>query len=187
MLRQYYKSLPVVSKSLPVLKLAWFIGRVEPAAASSMGPWAMLFQKPASVVIFAYYAVYSPTLHVRAEAFSANEDDAQTLTDQVSAFLNLFHAAENAVGTGGSDPDVKAFFDSLHIERHGDRSVLTAAVPPGFLRKVVGESEEGAHPQPHHRRLQSGRRCSRRSTNPAAKLRTKSNYLHKMTLAGFRT
>jgi hypothetical protein len=146
LLRQYYKSLPVVSKSLPVLKLAWFIGRVEPAAASSMGPWAMLFQKPASVVISAYYAVYSPTLHVRAEAFSANEDDAQTLSDQVSAFLNLFHAAENAVGTGGSDPDVKAFFDSLHIERHGDRSVLTAAVPPGFLRKVVGESQEGASP-----------------------------------------
>ena len=55
LLRQYYKSLPVVSKSLPVLKLAWFIGRVEPAAASSMGPWAMLFQKPASVVISAYY------------------------------------------------------------------------------------------------------------------------------------
>lgn len=141
LLRQYYKTLPVVSKSLPVLKLAWFIGRVDPAATASLGPWSMLFPKPASLVVSAYYAVYSPTLHVRAEAISGTEDDAQTLTDKVSVFLNLFHAAENSVATGGADPDVKAFFDSLQVERHGERSVLTAAIPPGFLRKVVGASQ----------------------------------------------
>lgn len=144
LLRQYYKSLPVVSKSLPVLKLAWFIGRIEPAAASSLGTWAMLFQKPASVVVSAYYAVYSPTLHVRAEAFPATEDEAQTLTDTISAYLNLFHAAENSVATREGDPDVKAFFDSLRIERQGKRAILTAAVPPGFLKKVVGEVQESA-------------------------------------------
>jgi len=144
LLRQYYKSLPVVSKSLPVLKLAWFIGRIEPAGASSLGTWAMLFQKPASVVVSAYYAVYSPTLHVRAEAFPATEDEAQTLTDTISAYLNLFHAAENSVATRDGDPDVKAFFDSLRIERQGKRAILTAAVPPGFLKKVVGEVQESA-------------------------------------------
>ena len=66
---------------------------------------------------------------------------AQTLTDKVSTFVNLFHAAENSVATRGADPDVKAFFDSLQVERHGARSVLTAAIPPGFLRKVVGASQ----------------------------------------------
>ena len=101
----------------------------------------MLFPKPASLVVSAYYAVYSPTLHLRVEAISGSEDDAQTLSDKVSTFVNLFHAAENSVATGGSDPDVKAFFDSLQVERHGERSVLTAAIPPGFLRKVVGASQ----------------------------------------------
>ena len=85
--------------------------------------------------------MYSPTLHLRVEAISGTEDDAQTLSDKVSTFVNLFHAAENSVATGGSDPDVKAFFDSLQVERHGERSVLTAAIPPGFLRKVVGASQ----------------------------------------------
>ena len=141
LLRQYYKTLPVVSKTLPVLKLAWFIGRIDPAVAANLGPWAMLFPKPASLVVSAYYAVYSPTLHLRVEAISGTEDDAQTLSDKVSTFVNLFHAAENSVATGGSDPDVKAFFDSLQVERHGERSVLTAAIPPGFLRKVVGASQ----------------------------------------------
>ncbi len=145
LLRQHYKSLPVVSKTLPVLKLAWFIGRVDPSAAASLGTWSMLFPKPACLVVSAYYAVYSPTLHLRVEAISGTEDDAHNLSEKVSTFLNLFHAAENSVATGGSDPDVKAFFDSLQVEQHGERSVLTAAIPPGFLRKVVGatQPEEG--------------------------------------------
>ncbi len=142
LLRQYYKQLPVVSKSLPVLKLAWFIGRIEPAAANSLGTWAMLFPKPASVVVSAYYALYSPTLHVRAEAFPATEDEAQSLTDKISTYLNVLHAAENSVATREGDPDLKAFFDSLRIERQGNRAILTAAVPPGFLKKVVGEAQE---------------------------------------------
>jgi hypothetical protein len=141
LLRQYYKTLPVVSKSLPVLKLAWFIGRIDPSATANLGVWSMLFPKPASLVVSAYYAVYSPTLHLRAEAISSSEDDAQNLSEKVSTFVNLFHAAENSVATKGTDPDVKAFFDSLQVERHGDRSVLTAAIPPGFLRKVVGATQ----------------------------------------------
>ena len=143
LLRQYYKSLPVVSKSLPVLKLAWFIGRVDPSKMPNLGTWSLLLQKPAALVVSAYYAVYSPTLHLRAEAFSGTTDEAQTLTDKVSTFLSLFHAAEDAVASSKSDPDVRAFFDSLRVERQGDRAVLTAAIPPGFLRKVMGEPLQG--------------------------------------------
>jgi len=139
LLRQYYKTLPVVSKTLPVLKLAWFIGRIQPS--SELGTWSMLFQKPSPLVVSAYYPVYSPSLHVRAEAFPGSEDDAQGLADKVSTFLNLFHAAEASVGRGVGDPDVKAFFDSLSVERQGDRAVLTASIPPGFLRKVVAEPQ----------------------------------------------
>jgi len=137
LLRQYYKSLPVVSKTLPVLRLAWFIGRVEPSP--SLGSWSMLFQKPAPLVVSAYYPLYSPSLHVRAEAFEGSPDDAQALTDKVATFLTLFHAAEASVATKGTDPDVKAFFDSLSVECQGDRAILTAAIPPGFLKKVVAE------------------------------------------------
>jgi len=84
---------------------------------------------------------FTPSLHVRAEAFPGSEDDAQGLADKVSTFLNLFHAAETSVGSGAGDPDVKAFFDSLSVERQGDRAVLTASISPGFLRKVVAEPQ----------------------------------------------
>jgi hypothetical protein len=144
LLRQYYKSLPVVSKTLPVVKLAWFIGRVQPS--NDLGAWSMLFQKPATVVVSAFYPLYSPTLHLRAEAHTANSEDAQRLTDQMSTYLTLFHAAELAVATRGTDPDVKAFFDSLSVQSSGDRAILTAVIPPGFLHKVVAEPQTEAAP-----------------------------------------
>ncbi len=74
-------------------------------------------------------ARYLRALHLRAEAFTDSEDDAQAITEKTSAFLSLFHAAEGSVGAQGTDPDVKAFFDSLKVEQSGDRAILTATVP----------------------------------------------------------
>ena len=48
----------------------------------------------------------------------------------------------------GNDPDVKAFFDGLKVQQHGNRTVLTAAIPPGFIRKAVAASPSEAAPEP---------------------------------------
>jgi hypothetical protein len=74
------------------------------------------------------------------EAFTESEADARAITDKATAFLSLFHAAEVTVGGRGTDQDVKTFFDSLKVEQSGDRAILTAIVPPGFVRKVLTEA-----------------------------------------------
>jgi hypothetical protein len=162
LLRQYYKALPVVSKTLPVVKLAWFIGRIEPPSKPEVSGWSVLFQKPTPLVVSAYYPLYSPSLHVRAEAFAGDSHEAEGLSEKVSTFLTLFHAAEMSVGSKGTDPDVKAFFDSLNVEHRGDRAILTASLPPGFLKKVVAEPQQDltspALPLGDHGSEQSSRR-----------------------------
>jgi hypothetical protein len=113
--------------------------RVKPAQMGSLGElgsWSLLFPKPAVAVISGRYL---RALHLRAEAFTDSESDAQAITERASTFLSLFHAAEGSVGAQGTDADVKTFFDSLKIERSGDRAVLTATVPPGFINKVLSE------------------------------------------------
>jgi hypothetical protein len=140
LLRQYYKKVPFAS-------LSWAIVRVKPEHMASFGGlngWALLFPKAAVAVVSARYL---RALHLRAEAFAASESDAQAITDKVSAFLNIFQAAEVSVGTQGTDTDVKAFFQSLHVERAGDRAVMTATVPPGFIKKALSE-EAPAGPTP---------------------------------------
>jgi len=139
LLRQYYKHVPLAS-------LAWIIARVEPGGSSFAGPvgdWAMLFSKPAEVVISARYL---RALHLKAEAFTDSDEDAQKVTEKVATFLSIFHAAETAVGTQGSDPDVNSFFDSLKIQQNRDRAVLTAILPAGFFRKALMGAPQVAAP-----------------------------------------
>jgi len=133
LLRRYYKEVPLTSLSFAILK-------VRPEAMTSLeglGSWAMLFPKPAVAVVSARYL---RALHLKVEAFTAAEGDAQAIVDKANAFLALFHAAESSVGTHGTDPDVKAFFDSLKVQRTDDRAVLTATVPPGFVKKALAEA-----------------------------------------------
>ncbi len=139
LLRQYYKQVPLAS-------LAWAIFKVDPSAArarSSSMDLSLLFSKPAVIVASARYL---GAIHVRAEAFTDSEDEARHVTDQMSAFLNVFHAAESTASGQGSDQDVKQFFDSVKVEQHNDRAVLTAAVPPGFIRKAIAEPPKEPEP-----------------------------------------
>lgn len=106
----------------------------------------MVFSKPAEVVISARYL---RALHLKAEAFTDSDEDAQKVTEKVGTFLSLFHAAETSVGTQGTDPDVKSFFESLKIEQNRDRAVLTAILPPGFFRKALAEAPQAAAPANH--------------------------------------
>jgi hypothetical protein len=133
MLRQYYRNVPFAS-------IGWAIARIEPGntllSDSPLGTVAMLFSRPGILVASARYI---RALHLRAEAFTASEDDAQAIAQKIDTFLSIFHAAESSVSQSGTDPDAKAFFDSLKVEQVRDRAVLTAALPPGFIRKALTE------------------------------------------------
>jgi hypothetical protein len=130
LLRQHYKHVPIAS-------LGWAIGRVDPDRGPFAGNAKFLFPKPAVVVISARHI---RALHLKAEAFTASPQDAQVVTEKLTTFLTLFHAAETSVGSQGADADVKSFFESLKIEQDKDRAILTATVPPGFLRKALIEA-----------------------------------------------
>jgi hypothetical protein len=136
LLRQYYKHVQLAS-------LAWVVARIDPSAPEA-GGWNTIFTKPATLVVSA--SALSPlhlradAVHLRAEAFAASPDDARAITDKVTLFLAMTHAAESSVGAHGTDADVKALFDSLKVKQDGDRAVLTAAMPFGFLHKILSGS-----------------------------------------------
>jgi hypothetical protein len=138
LLRQYYKHVQFAS-------LAWTVARVEPSA-SGFGGWGALFAAPATLVVSGTYLsplhlnLRADAIHLRAEAFTSNPDEARAIIDKVNVFVALTHSAETSVGMHGTDADVKSFFDSLQVKQDGDRAVLNAAVPYGFLKKMLAES-----------------------------------------------
>ena len=134
LLRHYYKQVQLAS---PV----WLVGRIDPGSPE-FGGWSDFLAKPADVVISASYSPFhlplrTSVLHVRAEAWTASADDARSLSDKVGTFLAMFRSAETSVGSPGSDADLKALFDSLHVRQEGSRAVLYAIVPTAVLRKAL--------------------------------------------------
>jgi hypothetical protein len=112
---------------------------VQPAFVS------FLFSKPAVIVSSVRYL---GTIGMKTEAVTGSEDDAKQLSEQVGTFLNLFRNAEITVSGQASDADVKQFFESLKIEQHKERAVLTATIPPGFVKKAIAESPEQLSGEP---------------------------------------
>jgi hypothetical protein len=97
------------------------------------------------VVSASYSPLHLPlridALHLRAEAWAGSDQDAREIADKANVFLAMFRSAEASVGSTGSDADVKALFDSLHVRQEGSHAVLSAILPGGVLRKM-GESPE---------------------------------------------
>jgi hypothetical protein len=127
-LRQFYKEVPLAS-------LSWAILRVDPANAAASSPinLSFLFNHPAVVVASLRYL---GKVHLRAEAFAGSDDEAARVSQQLGTFLDWFRAGENS-SAQMPDPDVKQLLDSLQIGQRGDRAILQATVPPGFLKKAL--------------------------------------------------
>jgi hypothetical protein len=72
------------------------------------------------------------------------------MADQATTVLNIFRGAEINGGGSGSDKDVREFFDSLKVQQHDSRAVLTAVLSPAFIRKIAAEApvELGPAPEP---------------------------------------
>jgi hypothetical protein len=145
LLRQYYKHVQLAS-------LAWTVARVEPSPGD-LSIWSTLFSQPATVVISGSYLsplhLRAEAIRLRAEAFTQNPEQAHEIAERLNSFVALAHTAETSAGTHGTDPDVKALFDNVKIKEEGSRTILTAAMPFGFLRKMLaGSAADAGEPTP---------------------------------------
>lgn len=145
LLRQYYKDVQLAS-------LAWAIARIDPSALEG-GSFSAIFTRPATLVVSASALnplhPMTPAIHLRAQAFTQSPDDARAITDKLSVFLAITHSAESSVSSHGTDPNVKALFESLQIKQNDDRVVMTASMPYGFLHKMLAGSPPDLSSEPN--------------------------------------
>lgn len=144
-LRRYYKRVQLAS---PV----WAIAHIDPASPEFSGLKVFLPHAADVVVSASYNPLHLPlhtgALHLRVEAWAANNQDASGITDKLNVFLAMFRGAETSVGATGSDADVKAFFDSLQVRQEESRAVVSATLPATIFRKLMESPEEMTPPGP---------------------------------------
>lgn len=137
LVRDFYRKIPFGS-------LAWGIVRIPAKPANPREGRAITLPGGIDAFIANQTTViaslrYLGSIHARADFLTQSDADAKQLVDQAQTFLQLFQAVQQSEPVGGTDPDVKAAFDSLKIEQDGDIARITATIPTGFLQKLVEE------------------------------------------------
>jgi hypothetical protein len=125
---------------IPLTAVAWTIARVTP----SDNPIMQKFYSPTWGTGFTLVAAVAPsittgTIQLKANAIVQNEEAAKQIAENTETLISLYQAIEaNAqpAAAGGGDPDVKAFVDSVKVEQQKEKAVLTATLPPTFLKKM---------------------------------------------------
>lgn len=150
LLKEYYRHVPFTS-------LLWGVARVNAQNAKSLRlPGGFDVMLPEDTVLVGSVR-YTNAVDVKAEAFTASPEVAKQVVEKAGAFLAIFHNLEQTMNPSGADPDAKAFFDSLNVQQHKNRAVLTASMPPAFLRKlfagtppeeITGAQEQSEEPAP---------------------------------------
>jgi hypothetical protein len=82
---------------------------------------------------------YVGAVRAKVEFLLAGEQQARQFASQASAFLEVFKSIESSLHASGSDPDVKAVFDSIKVQQEKDHAILSASIPTGFLKKFFAE------------------------------------------------
>ena len=136
-------------QQIPLGSIAWFIGQVAPplpqAGAGLVTPsWLRDIAAGSTVVASLRFVTQ---LELRVTANAPSEADSQRIAQNANSWLAVFRTLQQGMTTSGTDADVKAAFDSIHVEQHPGKVVLSADVPVGVLKKIVAEPPAMATPQ----------------------------------------
>jgi len=135
LVREHYRHVPLGCTAWGILRLT----NPDGQSVTLPLPNGIGFALPKDTVTVASLR-YLGSIQFKAEAFTQSDADARRLTDSASNFLQLFHSIEMNTQPSGPDKDVKLFFDSIKVEQDGTRSVLSADLPVGFIKKMVSEA-----------------------------------------------
>jgi hypothetical protein len=147
LVREYYPYVPFGALSWGIVQMRTEEGERTPLPL----PGGLDLFFPSNTVVVASVR-YTTAIQIRAEAFTSSPEEARQIKEQADAFLSIFHDLEKTINPGGTDRDARQFFESLQVEQQKDRTVLSASVPPAFLKKLFSETSPeqitGAPPEP---------------------------------------
>jgi hypothetical protein len=129
LLAQHYSDVPVFS-------LAWGLGKLGAGLPDGLNVFG--FRVPLNVdATFIASLRWAGALHLKVEEIAPNGAAASVSATSLEALLSIFKTAENVLPNSATSADTKALLDSVDIEHHNERAVLTATIPSGLLRKLT--------------------------------------------------
>lgn len=131
LLQTYYSKVPVAS-------LGWLMVR-NGASQSAQLPGPLSFDFLNNTVTVGSVR-FEGDLKLRADVIAATDDNAKQVVDSATGFLAIYRTVARSVGTHGTDPDIKAAIDSIHVEQNKNVAVFTATLSQRVLKKLISEA-----------------------------------------------
>jgi len=132
---------------VPLLSSAWGIGHVglpfsENGKISVLGLELPLPEDTTFVASLQYRG----SVRLRVEQIAPTEADAARSAESLSTLLGLFRSIQRLQQGTPADATMAQAIDSLKIERHGDRAVMTGNVPIDLLKQLATPAAQNAIP-----------------------------------------
>jgi len=125
---------------VPVFSEAWGLGKLGVGLSNGLN--VLGFRIPLSVdATFIASLRWAGELHLRVEEIAPNSAAASLSATSLEALLGIFKTAENVLPTTGTTAETKALLDSVQIDNHKERAVLTATIPVALVRKLAASGD----------------------------------------------
>jgi hypothetical protein len=123
---------------VPLLSSAWGIGHVGLPFSESGRITVMGLQLPlAEDTTFVASLQYRGSIRLRVEQIAPTEVDAARSAEAFSTLLGLLRSLQRVQQGAPADAALAQAMDSLKIEQHQDRAVLTASIPLDMVKQLV--------------------------------------------------
>ena len=133
-------------RDVPLLSSVWAIGQVglPLAERGHITLFGLELPMPEDTTFVASVR-YVGSLHLRIEEIAPGEAEATRAADSLGAILGVVRSIEGAQPRSAEDADLRKALDSLKVDRHRDRAVVTATIPLDLAKRLGGvEGASGA-------------------------------------------
>ena len=123
---------------VPLFSPVWGIGQIGLPFAEAGHVSAFGLHLPLSdTTPFIASLRYTFGLHLRVEQIAASDAEAQRSADRITTLISLLRQMQQFQQPDANAALLHTVTDSLHIEHHNDRAVLTAEIPLELIRRVT--------------------------------------------------
>ena len=128
-------------RDVPAFSSAWAIGHIGLPFSDRgyISVFGLQLPLPEDTTFVASLR-YLGSLHLRIEQIAPTDADAVHATETLGTLLNLFRSVQQAqtqLQPHASDAAFREMTDSMKIERHKDRAVLTANIPLELVKQLA--------------------------------------------------
>lgn len=128
---------------VPLLSIAWGIGQIALPLNGNGGVRVLGLRVPVPLDATLIASLsWVGRIHLRVEEIAPSEAAAADTTESVQTVLQLVRTMENTAGGAQFDQPMRDMLNSVKVERHSNKAVLTGTIPTALLQHALQSPQE---------------------------------------------